>query len=89
MRYTHKNIGTCSTSVSFDLENGIISNVQFIGGCNGNLKSISSLVEGQKAQEVAKKLNGITCNDKPTSCGDQFAKAIAEAIKENELTSRV
>ena len=89
MKYTHKNIGTCSTSVSFDLENGIISNVQFKGGCNGNLKSISSLVEGQNAQEVAKKLNGITCSDKPTSCGDQFSKAIEEALMGNELTSRV
>ena len=64
--------------IDFDLEDGKLHNVQFIGGCNGNLKAIGRLVEGKDAKEVADILRGNTCGMKGTSCADQFAKAIDE-----------
>ncbi len=73
--------GVCSRSITFDLNDGIISNVSFYGGCNGNLKGIAALAEGKKATEVIKALNGIKCGFKSTSCPDQFAKALEEALK--------
>lgn len=78
MHYTYKTKGTCSTQIDFDIEDNKLSNVKYIGGCNGNLKAIASLVEGQEIEEVIKKLNGITCNFRKTSCGDQLAKALEE-----------
>lgn len=80
MRYTHKNKGTCSSEVSFDIENGIISNVSFVGGCNGNLKAISKLVEGKNAKEVADIVRGNRCGPRSTSCADQLAQAIDEVL---------
>lgn len=79
MTYEYKTKGTCSSRITFDLDGDTIKNVKFIGGCNGNLKGISAIVEGMKADEVAKRLSGITCGYKNTSCPDQLAKAIAEA----------
>lgn len=79
MTYEYKTKGTCSSRITFDLDGDTIKNVKFIGGCNGNLKGISAIVEGMKADEVAKRLSGITCGYKSTSCPDQLAKAIAEA----------
>ena len=70
--------GVCSMQIDFDLEDGKLHNVQFIGGCNGNLKAIGRLVEGKDAKEVADILRGNTCGLKGTSCADQFAKAIDE-----------
>ena len=64
------------------IENGIISNVEFQGGCNGNLKAISRLVNGKRAEEIASVLAGNTCGMKNTSCADQLSKAIEEALKE-------
>lgn len=81
MRYATK--GTCSRFIDFDLEDGIVKNVVFTGGCNGNLKGIGALVEGMEAKEVIKRLSGITCGFKPTSCPDQLAKALEEALEEN------
>ncbi|MCR5273543.1 MAG: TIGR03905 family TSCPD domain-containing protein [Lachnospiraceae bacterium] len=80
MRYTHKNVGTCSKSVSFDLNNGVVSNVEFVSGCNGNLKGIGKLVEGMSAEEVIKRLEGNTCGMRSTSCPDQLANALKEAL---------
>lgn len=81
MRITHKNVGTCSREVSFDIdENGIVSNVEFIGGCNGNLKGIAALCEGQRADEVIKRLSGIRCGFKNTSCPDQLSHALREVV---------
>lgn len=68
--------GVCSRNISFELENGIISNVKFTGGCHGNLQGISKLVEGMSAEEVIKRLENINCNGKGTSCPDQLARAI-------------
>lgn len=82
MKYNYKTKGTCSRSIQFELNNGIISNVSFEGGCNGNLKGIAALAEGKKADEVIETLSGIRCGFKSTSCPDQFAKALEEALKE-------
>lgn len=78
MHHTYKTKGTCSTQIDFDIENNKIYNVKYTGGCNGNLKAISSLVEGQETDKVIERLNGITCGFKKTSCGDQLAKALEE-----------
>ena len=81
MQYEYKTKGTCSQRILFELNDGIVSNVQFIGGCNGNLQGISRLVEGLSADEVIEKISGIRCGMKPTSCPDQLATAIKEALK--------
>ena len=81
MRYTTK--GTCSRFIDFDLEDGIVKNVVFTGGCNGNLKAISKLLEGQDAQTAANILKGNTCGPRSTSCADQLAKALTEALAGN------
>jgi uncharacterized protein (TIGR03905 family) len=78
MQYTTR--GTCSRFINFDLEDGKVKNVEFIGGCNGNLKGIGSLVEGMPAEEVIRRLRGTTCGMKNTSCPDQLAKALEEAL---------
>ena len=82
MKYNYKTKGTCSRSIQFELNDGIISNVSFEGGCNGNLKGIAALAEGKKADEVIETLSGIRCGFKSTSCPAQFAKALEEALKE-------
>ncbi len=79
MTYTYKTRGTCSSQITFDLEDNIVSNVSFYGGCNGNLKGIAQLVEGMTAEEVIEKLSGIRCGFKSTSCPDQLAQAINQA----------
>ena len=84
MHYTHQNTGTCSKQVEFDIdENGKIHNISFVGGCNGNLKGIGALCEGQDAQDVADRVEGIRCGYKNTSCPDQLSKAIRQALSEN------
>ena len=72
--------GVCSRNINFDLEDGIIKNVKFTGGCNGNLQGIGKLVEGMKAEEVISRLESINCNGKATSCPDQLAQAIKANI---------
>ncbi len=79
MTFTYKTRGTCSSQITFDLNDNIVSNVQFYGGCNGNLKGIASLVEGMTVEEITDRLSGITCGFKRTSCPDQLAQAINEA----------
>lgn len=80
MKYTYRTRGVCATTINFDLEDGIVSDVSFVGGCNGNLKAISRLVEGMKAEKVIDILKGNTCGFKKTSCADQFAIALTEAL---------
>ena len=77
----YKTHGTCSQQISFDLENGKVHNVSFVGGCNGNLKGICVLVEGMDAKEAISKLEGIRCGFKSTSCPDQLAQALKQAIQ--------
>lgn len=80
MTHSYKTKGTCSSQITFDIVDGIIKNVVFTGGCNGNLKAISKLVEGRSAVEVAETLRGNTCGPRSTSCADQLSRAITEAI---------
>ena len=79
MQYEYKTKGTCSQRIFFEIEDGKVKNVQFVGGCNGNLKGISQLIEGMDADEVISRLEGTTCGMKQTSCPDQLAKALKEA----------
>jgi uncharacterized protein (TIGR03905 family) len=72
--------GTCARKVHFDIVDGKIHNVSFEGGCNGNLKALSLLVENRSAEEVIKILKGVTCGLKKTSCGEQFALAVEQNI---------
>ena len=81
MSYTYKTSGTCSTQIDFELDGNVIHNVRFTGGCNGNLKAVSSLVEGQTLENVVDRLAGIKCGFKNTSCGDQLSKALLEAYQ--------
>ena len=80
MVYTYKTRGTCSVKIEFEVNDGIVSNVKFYSGCNGNLQGIAHLVEGMKAEEVIEKLKGINCNGRGTSCPDQLSKALEEVI---------
>ena len=77
--YEFKTSGTCSQRILFDVENGKVKNVQFIGGCNGNLKGIAALIEGMDMDAVIERVQGITCSMKQTSCPDQLAKALLAA----------
>ena len=81
MQYKYNTKGTCSSQIIIDIENDVVNNVQFIGGCNGNLKGIASLVKGMTTDQVIEKLQGIKCGFKPTSCPDQLATALKQ-IKE-------
>ena len=78
MQYEYKTKGTCSQRIFFDVENGKVKNVQFVGGCNGNLKGIAALVEGMSVEEVISRVEGIRCGMKSTSCPDQLAQALKE-----------
>ncbi len=78
MRYEYKTSGTCSQYIQFDVEDNKVKNVVFIGGCNGNLKGISALVEGMDADEIISRLKGTTCGGKATSCPDQLATALMQ-----------
>jgi uncharacterized protein (TIGR03905 family) len=80
MNFTYKTKGTCSSEISFTLEDGIVKNVAFRGGCNGNLKAISKLVEGQEATHIIELLKGNTCGPRDTSCADQLSRALEEAL---------
>ncbi len=77
---TYKTSGVCAKEISFDYNDGCIHNVNFTGGCNGNLRAIAKLIEGKTLEEVKNLLEGNTCGPRPTSCGDQLAKAIAEVL---------
>lgn len=79
--YNYTTSGVCSKSISFDVVDGKVCNVEFTGGCNGNLKGLASLIEGMEINEAIKKLKGITCGSRPTSCPDQLAKALEETLK--------
>ena len=78
MQYEYKTKGTCSQRIFFEVEDGIVKNVQFVGGCNGNLKGIAALVEGMRIEDVVSRVEGIRCGMKATSCPDQLAKALKE-----------
>jgi len=81
MQYEYKTKGTCSQRILFDIDDGVVRNVQFIGGCNGNLQGISRLVEGMKVEDVIARVDGIHCGMKATSCPDQLATALKKAME--------
>ncbi len=82
MVYKYKTRGTCSRTISFEVDGGTVKNVSFEGGCNGNLKGIAALVEGMKIDDVIERVEGIRCGFKNTSCPDQLAQALRE-VKNN------
>ena len=81
MTYEYTPRGVCSRKMIIEIEDGIVTDVQIMGGCNGNLKGISSLVKGMPVDEVITRLEGITCGFKGTSCPDQLAQALKEATE--------
>lgn len=83
-KITYFTSGTCSRAIEVAGENGCITDVTFYGGCNGNLQGISRLVRGMRYRDVIERLNGISCNGKPTSCPDQLCRAIEQLIAEEQ-----
>lgn len=83
MHYEYKTKNTCSYKISFDLNGDIVSNIVFQGGCNGNLKAISKLLEGKTVKEIEEKLLGNKCGMRTTSCADQLAIAVKKAYNES------
>lgn len=79
MRYIYRTKGVCSSAIHFDIDGDKITNVEFIGGCNGNLKAISKLIDGYSVKKIVDLLKGNTCGFKSTSCADQLATAVLEA----------
>ena len=79
MEFSYKTSGVCSREIAFEIEEGKVKNVQFFGGCNGNLKGIAALVEGMDIDDVIARIEGVKCGMKSTSCPDQLAKALKEA----------
>ena len=78
MKYVYKTKGTCSTNIELDVENGIVKEIAFWGGCNGNLQGISHLVTGMPVSEVITRLEGVRCGTRSTSCPDQLCRALHE-----------
>ena len=79
MKYDFSPKGVCARRLEFELDGDIVKNVQFMGGCNGNLKALAALTEGMTVDQVYERLKGITCGLKNTSCSDQLAQALAKA----------
>lgn len=82
MHFTYEPKGVCSRKLDFDIEDGKVKNIVFVGGCNGNLKGLSALAEGMPVEEAVQKLNGITCGPKQTSCPDQLATALKQCLNQ-------
>lgn len=83
MRYSFKTHNICSAHIEFDLDDNIVTNISFVGGCNGNLKAIAKLLEGKDANYIYNTLKGNTCGPKLTSCTDQLAKCVKLALEQN------
>ena len=81
MQFEYKTKGTCSQRIFFEIEDGKLHNVQYLGGCNGNLQGIGRLVEGMDVDEVIARTEGIRCGMKPTSCPDQLAQALQSMLQ--------
>ena len=82
MRCSYRTKGVCSMQINYDIDGDVITDVEFIGGCNGNLKAISKLVDGMTVEQIEGYLKGNTCGYKPTSCADQLAIAVRQAYEE-------
>lgn len=84
MHYTYKTKFVCATEINFDMQDGVVSNVAFTGGCNGNLKAVGKLVEGMTADKIEQILLGNDCRGRGTSCADQLAKAVRLAAEQEK-----
>ena len=82
--YSYTTSGVCSRQILFDIEDGIIKDLSFIGGCNGNTQGIAKLVKGMKVTDVIERLKGIDCGGRGTSCPDQLAQALELSLQNNE-----
>ena len=88
MKYTFKTENTCSQEIEFTLEGNVVTNVRFLGGgCPGNLQALPRLVEGMTVEEIEKKIGGIICGIRGTSCADQLAKAVRKAYEESKKSA--
>lgn len=83
MTYEYKTKGVCANLIRFDLEGNVVKNVAFNGGCNGNLKAVSKLVDGMTVEQIEGYLRGNTCGPRDTSCADQLAQAVRKAYEES------
>lgn len=81
MNYSYKTKGTCSQLIQFDLEGEVVHNIRFIGGCNGNTQGVAALCEGLTVEQIEGRLKGIQCGKRGTSCVDQLATAVREALE--------
>lgn len=89
MTYTYKPYGVCSRMIHLEIDdNGILTDIRFEGGCDGNLQGVGTLAAGRDAKEVQGMLSGIRCENKPTSCPDQLARAIGAALEQQELSQK-
>lgn len=84
MRYSYQTQMVCANQINFDLNDNIVTNIEFVGGCDGNLKAISKLVDGWTVEKIEEYLLGNTCGPKPTSCADQLAKAVRQAYEQSK-----
>lgn len=84
MHFDYVTENVCSQVISLDIEGNTVRNISFFGGCDGNLKSIAALVDGWTVEQIEEKLQGIQCGRRPTSCGDQLAKAVRAAYEESK-----
>ena len=82
MTFQYQPQGVCSRGLTFDLENGCVKNVRFEGGCSGNTQGVAALVKGMDVHEAIRRIEGIQCGPRPTSCPDQLARALRQAIGE-------
>jgi uncharacterized protein (TIGR03905 family) len=80
MEYTYQTDNTCAHQIKFDIVGDIVKNIEFCGGCNGNLKAIPILIDGWTVDHIKEKCKGITCGSRPTSCDDQLAIAVSKAL---------
>mgnify|MGYP003290015804 CR=1 FL=1 len=84
MHYEYTTVNTCSKKIEFDIEGDVIKNVSFLGGCNGNLKAVSKLVDGMTVEQIEAKLKGNICGARNTSCADQLSVAVRKALEESK-----
>ena len=82
MKYKYKTKMVCSQEISFDIDGDVITNITFVGGCNGNLKALSKVLDGWTVEQIEAKLKGNTCGMRPTSCADQLCVAVRKAYEE-------
>lgn len=79
MRHSYKTKDTCASKIDFDLDGDVVRNIEFVGGCDGNLKAIQKLLDGFTVEQIVSKLGGTLCGRRPTSCTDQLSKAVQKA----------